>query len=348
MAFGRFLRRVSNFVLPNLGAAGGFANGLIQGQGLGGAVRQGIGSGVQAAAGMLAPGVGAALGIGAPAAGALLGAGSGALNARLGRRDVGTGALIGGGAGYLSAGGNPFGSATTTSSGGGIGLPSFLKDTAVDRIIPSMEDITGIFGSSSTPATESAPISAEENLIQRARQAAGVESASSGGGAIAPGFESFLKNNTGLLSAAGLGAQALMGDRESAAERNLRDSANRARGYANTFIEAGTSGQLPQGLSEGIMQGYEAAKAAIRNKYANLGLAGSTMEVQELNNLERNLASQKFDASMNLANTGFQAAGVADATYRALLQNEINNDNQLMDAIARLSGAGGYSAGVRA
>jgi hypothetical protein len=332
--------------------------------------------------------IGATIGSAVPGVGTALGASLGAGAGSLARGDsigkaFGQGALAYGGARVLGGLSSP-----ASSGGGGIGLPSFLRGTAVDRIIPSMDDISGVFGRTAgspvsggigptqgtgvigsvgraasgisdaipnvglsdifgsgaqVPGASAAPVTDPSAQLPWLQQ--GAQQATD---AVAPGFESFLRNNQGLLSAAGLGAQALMGDRESAMERNLRDSANRARGYADTFINAGTTGQLPQGLSEGIMQGYEAAKAAIRNKYAGLGLSGSTMEMQELNNLEQRLATQKFDASMNLANTGFQAAGVADATYRALLQNEMNNDIQLMEAIARLSGAGGYSAAAGA
>lgn len=333
MSFGRFLRRVSNIVLPNLGAVGGFANGLIQGQGLGGAVRQGIGSGIQAGASMLAPGVGQAIGVSTPVAGAILGAGSGAINAKLGRRDVGTGALIGGGAGYLSGGGLSGGAQAATA--GQSSLPSFLRGTAVDRLIPNMEDITGALGISSP--------SAEDVIVQRAQEAAGAGAPADG---IASGFESFMKNNSGLLSAAGMGAQYLMSNKQSGAEKNLRDLAGRQGATARSFLEAGASGQLPQGLSEGIMQGYEAAKTSIRNKYAGLGLSGSTMEMQELNDLERRLASQKFDASMALVNQGMDASQIANNTYTALVNKELADDSALADALFNMMRGTGYSTAV--
>jgi hypothetical protein len=87
--FFKSLKRIANVVLPNLGAAGGFANGLIQGQGLGGALKQGLGSGLQAAATIYG--------------GPLAGAAAGGLNASLTGRDPLTGAITGGISGALNS-----------------------------------------------------------------------------------------------------------------------------------------------------------------------------------------------------------------------------------------------------
>lgn len=59
--FKKFFKKVSNFVLPNLGAAGGFANSLIQGEGLGGALKGAATSGLQTAASLLLPQVGSSI-----------------------------------------------------------------------------------------------------------------------------------------------------------------------------------------------------------------------------------------------------------------------------------------------
>lgn len=46
---GNTLKKVSHYVLPNLGFVGGAADGLVQGQGLGGALKEGLQSGAKAA-----------------------------------------------------------------------------------------------------------------------------------------------------------------------------------------------------------------------------------------------------------------------------------------------------------
>lgn len=99
------LKSISNLVLPNLGFAGGAANGLIQGEGLGGALRQGLGSAVQTAGSMLGGPLGSTLGIGSQLGGALSGAGGGALGSLIGGGKALTGALRGGIGGYLGNGG---------------------------------------------------------------------------------------------------------------------------------------------------------------------------------------------------------------------------------------------------
>lgn len=71
------LKKASNFVLPNLGAAGSFANGLIQGKGLKGSLNAGLKTGIRDAGIAAAIFTGGA-GLGGAGAGAGGGAGGGA------------------------------------------------------------------------------------------------------------------------------------------------------------------------------------------------------------------------------------------------------------------------------
>lgn len=124
--FGRFLRRVAGAVLPNLGAAGGFANGLIQGDGLGGALKQGLTSGIQTAATIYG--------------GPLAGAAAGGINAKLNGGNPLTGA-IGGGIGGLFTGGSDVLSGALKGFGNSTGLSS-LYNTASG----ALSNVTGGIG----------------------------------------------------------------------------------------------------------------------------------------------------------------------------------------------------------
>lgn len=100
------LKSLSHFVLPNLGFVGGTTDGLIQGRGLGGSLREGVGSGLEAAGSIVG---GETLGpifgktIGSTLGGALGGAGAGGISN--GASGIASGALRGGIGGYLSGGG---------------------------------------------------------------------------------------------------------------------------------------------------------------------------------------------------------------------------------------------------
>lgn len=75
------IKTIANIALPHLGFVGGFANGLIQGEGLGGALKQGVGSAIQAGATIFGGPIGGAVG--------------GAVNAKISGRDPIGGAISG-------------------------------------------------------------------------------------------------------------------------------------------------------------------------------------------------------------------------------------------------------------
>ncbi|CAB5212902.1 hypothetical protein UFOVP191_64 [uncultured Caudovirales phage] len=144
--FGKFLKKAAGIVLPNLGAVGGFANGLIQGDGLGGALKQGLGSGLTAAASIYG--------------GPIAGAAAGGINAKLNGGNPLYGAIGGGLSGALSGGSldGMFGNlATNTASDAlpwqtGSGLLGKVSGATglTSGSIPSLGGILGSTGSGSS------------------------------------------------------------------------------------------------------------------------------------------------------------------------------------------------------
>lgn len=162
---GKIFKKAANIVLPNLGAVGGFANGLIQGQGLGGALKQGLGSGLQAGASI----------IGGPIAGAA----AGGLNAGLNGRDPLTGAVTGGI-------GGAFGGSTGLGALGDTQVGRALSDTVIGRAVGSIGDSLGdVIGFSPKPlqgpTLSGAPLSgtAGKGLLG---SIGGLQTGSTGGG----------------------------------------------------------------------------------------------------------------------------------------------------------------------
>lgn len=274
---GKVLKTVSNFVLPNLGFVGGTANGLIQGQGLGGALKQGLGSAAQAAASIAAPGVGSYLGIGSGLAGAGLGALGGAANSALNGRNALTGAASGAVGGYLNNGG--YGS--IKSELGNVG--SGIADTAIGRGVSDVYNSVGsglgsVFGTAydgtQGPTVSGAPLGSEGSGVtgfvtknagtllggplgssgSSGSLGSGLGSAlglggGSGGGSSSYGSVGNLLSAGSLLSSlGGLGKVAATGagtalslSEQDKALKALTDSQNQAQGVLQPYLNSGTA-----------------------------------------------------------------------------------------------------------
>lgn len=106
---------------------------------------------------------------------------------------------------------------------------------------------------------------------------------------------------------------------------------------------AAMNGQLPGGAEAGIQQGLNAAQAAIRSKYANMGLSGSTMEGQDLANAEQAAVAMRFQIGQEMARTGLAGAGNANALasslYDMIMQSMLQQGSQMGDALSAFAGA---------
>ncbi len=110
------------------------------------------------------------------------------------------------------------------------------------------------------------------------------------------------------------------------------------------------NGTLPPGAQAGLDEASASAKAAVRSKYAQMGMSGSTSELSELNQIDQRMKAQSFQYASQLLNSGVQMSGLSGNLYRYLLSAQQADDEQLSNAIANFAGAasgGGNNANGR-
>lgn len=105
---------------------------------------------------------------------------------------------------------------------------------------------------------------------------------------------------------------------------------------ARQIAQQNASG-LNQAQSTAFSQNLEATKNAIRAKYANLGLSGSTAEMQDLNNAALNNTGAQAQAITGNVNSALGAIGASDQATQQLANQQIADDQQLQQAIMALA-----------
>ena len=105
-----------------------------------------------------------------------------------------------------------------------------------------------------------------------------------------------------------------------------------------------TSGQLPAGQQQALTSATDAAKAHIRSQYASMGLSGSTMEQQALNQVDQNAQMQAYKMAQSLFSTGSQEAGVASGIYTNLMRAQMQQDQSYANSIGAFAKALGAAA----
>ena len=104
----------------------------------------------------------------------------------------------------------------------------------------------------------------------------------------------------------------------------------------SSYLQKGT---LPPGVQTSIQTATAAAEAAIRSKYASMGLSGGTAEQQEINGIRAAAVSQGTQIAENLLNTGITESNLAAGIYENLIK--INQDQSAAtgQAIANFAAA---------
>lgn len=174
-------------------------------------------------------------------------------------------------------------------------------------------------------ATPSAPPSSVENFLSKP-----------GAGTA---FDVVKANPGAAISAAGIGLDALKGNQQSGAEKNLEAQAGQLAGQGVQLENYLQSGSLPPGLQSGINQASESAKATIRSQYASRGMSGSSAEQQELAAVDQRAQAQASEMAMQLLQTGISETGMASGLYEKLLANQTANDASLGSAISNFASA---------
>jgi hypothetical protein len=116
-----------------------------------------------------------------------------------------------------------------------------------------------------------------------------------------------------------------------------------------------TGGNLPGGAQTILDTNTQAQIAQVKQKFASMGLSGSTMEQQEINSIQNSAAQTKMQQATNFAQAGLSTLGASNATLAGadsqlaqLLNMNVSNNSALQGAIAKyitsLAGGGVGSA----
>lgn len=328
---------------PGMGAlTGGLTGGAVGGFGgpIGGAL--GIGDvGGSILAGTAAGGAGAALTGGNPLTGALTGGAGGAIAGLTG--GVGQpGAEISAGtispapaAGSGGAGGSA--AATAGLTPGGMAAPVSGDLTGAATGGTPMSDAGSVFGTGGMFGSQGPLFGTGAD---RSIAAGGPPLAPSApGGGVASKAMGLVENNPGVLLAGGLlGANMLMGNEPSQAQTDLQRSAGEAGTMGRTLAAYQQSGTLPSGLQSIVDQQVDAAKASIVSQYGHLGLGGSTMMIDKLNQLKQQKSAEVAQFADSLAKQGVQWTGLSAQQMGQLLAAETAKDNAFSNALGMFAG----------
>lgn len=112
----------------------------------------------------------------------------------------------------------------------------------------------------------------------------------------------------------------------------------------SSYLQTGT---LPPGAAAAVNNATAAEKANIRSSFASLGLTGSTMEAQALNQADQNKAAQTFQIGDQLLSQGAQFTNISDQLYQQILQETLQQDQAFQQALGTFA-SGLAGAGTRA
>ena len=264
------------------------------------------------------------------------------------------GAAGGGGGAFVapSAPATPFaGGASATAGPQALGLSS-------QDVIPSGFDITA--GAPTTTGGGTAALTAGP--------------ATSPLSGLAGSVGSTLSNNAGwLVPAAALGFEALnqpsvpspqgltgnltgIATPETTAGTSLLNTGQgiitQGQGLVQPLASGAGPGSLPSGAEAELSQATQSAIATIRSQYASMGLSGSTMEQQAINEVQSNALTQRYNIATQMAQTGLNeintgegvtgqgtgALNSASSIYSNLLNQSLQSDAALQSAVSGFAG----------
>lgn len=329
----------AGFIAPVLAGAGtgALTSYAEHGDPLKGALAGGITGGFL---GDLGPVLGNALGS-ATLGDVLAGTAGGALGSLATGGKVGTGALEGAGAGLV----------TGLTSGGLSGAKPAAPGTAAATALPGQ----GVPGTAPVAATDlTSSGGGYSDLTKTLSGNAGFSLGDIPGKlpADATSFDQFLSNpslSTGwnviknnpsaILEAGGLARAAFTpppGDIKS-----LTGIANRLNTQGQELSSYMANGTLPPGAQAAVDRATQAAVANIKGSYGNLGLGGSTMEVQAVNDAKMAAQAQAFQIATNLLNSGVQESQISAQLFDQIMQSNVARDASLSEAITGFAAAMG-------
>ena len=265
-----------------------------------------------------------------------------------------TGAAGGGGGAFVapSAPATPFaGGASATAGPQALGLSS-------QDVIPSGFDITA--GAPTTTGGGTAALTAGPATSPLSGLAGSVGSTLSNNAnwlvpAAALGFEAL--NQPSMPSPQGLtGNLTGIATPETTAGTSLLNTGQsiitQGQGLVQPLASGAGPGSLPSGAEAELSQATQSAIATIRSQYASMGLSGSTMEQQAINEVQSNALTQRYNIATQMAQTGLNeintgegvtgqgtgALNSASSIYTNLLNQSLQQDEALQQAISGFAG----------
>ena len=210
----------------------------------------------------------------------------------------------------------------------------------------TLANVTGSYAPS--PLT-SASGNVPGNIIQGGGSTAGGGAANTGTGWTANVASSLGIPQNSVLPAgiAGIGlAKDLLTPSTLQGQSQLNSEASTLASQSQTMMNYLNNGTLPPGVQTSINNATAGAQAAIRSKYAQMGLSGSSMEQQELNQVNLNASSAGATTAIALYNTGATDANISQQIYHTLLttdaQQQAATGNAIANMAAALAGGGAY------
>ena len=175
-------------------------------------------------------------------------------------------------------------------------------------------------------------------------------------------LSSGLKTAAPLIGAGGALNSIIQGPGKIPQKGNIQNLAGQLQGQANTLqqtaqpiIAAASSGNLPPGMENQLDTQLQQKINQIKAKYANLNLAGSTMEQQEIQAAQNTMAGQKSQEVQSYLTEGTNILGQASSTdaqasaeYQQLAQYQLKQQEDLQNEISQMLQAfGGGSGGSK-
>lgn len=247
--------------------------------------------------------------------------------AQLGLTSGNNTADIGVGSGAVDSQGFPVGQATTIGSapvGAGTGAGGGLDLSTLQNFNPDLSSATG---------GAAAPASVASQFTS---------------GAAAPGASGGIMNTlkqalskTGLsapqaLAVGGIGLDALKGNQKTGAEKSLAGNA----AQENTIAQNIQNGTLNPTQQATIQQQTNDAINTIKSKYASMGLSGSTIEQQAIQQVRDQSVLLGQQVAQQAATGALNALGASDGIYQQLMNSALSGDESLMKALAAMGAAG--------
>jgi hypothetical protein len=146
-----------------------------------------------------------------------------------------------------------------------------------------------------------------------------------------------------LLAAAPL-VMSLLNGGSTTGEAGVQRAAAEAQSMGKTLSSYQFSGTLPSGLQDVVNSQESAAEAALKSRYAGLGLAGSTMEGQALGQIKQAKAAQVAVIAQQLAAEGRSWSTLSADEFNKLMAAQQAQDTAFNASLAKFaSGLAGGS-----